>query len=289
MFDAASLIRALPVSALEPNVLTRLTGWADTAECQAWQNTIALLEPPCGQREPYLDPVQAIEVLRLRAAPRMDAAELIASLRASLAPDRWVHFLDHLCPNTPSCIPIIDFIAALRQARHVEAGVIHFLENAAAKSASTPMFEGPDNRGSPWSLQTLPDPPPPKAMMEFLPGPAGGPWYFDIEWDWERGDWRQGFNPFAQWREVIRPTTEMLHNALGEPVYRFADSSCEYDDDDVHRFLVLHWCCTYRPQSRYVQYLVRTSGARNVEELKAALLDPAAYVHVFEMNGRFAG
>lgn len=151
------------------------------------------------------------------------------------------------------------------------------------------MFQGLDNRDDPWSLETLPDPPPPKAMFEFLPAPAGGPWYFDIEWDRENERWQQGFDPFEKWREAIKPVAAELEKALGEPVCRFADPDCDYDDDDVHRFLVLHWCCTYRPESTYVQYLVRISGARDVEQLKAALIDPASYIHPFEMNDSFDG
>jgi len=289
MVNSNSLIRALPVSTLEPNIVARLSGWSDADAKYALQSTINLLEPPCGQREAYLDPVEAIEVLRKHLVPQMNSGEVLGGLRRSVAPDRWVHYLDHLSPDTSGCIRVSDFVAALRGARHLAAETIDFLEFAAAKAATTPMFEGPDNRGSPWSLESLPDIPPPKAMMEFLPGAAGGPWYFDIEWDWERDDWRQGFNPFAQWRYAIRPEAEKLQSALGMPVYRFADPSSEDDDDDVHRFLVLHWCCTYRPWSIYVQYLLRASGARNVEELKTALVDPAAYAHDFEMNNTFLG
>lgn len=289
MVKSNSLLRALPVSALEPDVVARLSVWNREDGERAPQSSIALLEPPCGQREAYLDPVEAIEVLRKSLALQVDAAEALADLRRHISPSRWVQYLDRLSPEAPGCIRVGDFVEVLRDARHLATSTIHFLETAAADAASKPMFEGPDNPGNPWSLESLPDQTPPKAMMEFLPGAAGGPWYFDIEWDWERGDWRQGFNPFAQWRDAIKPRAESLENAIGSPVYRFAGPGSDCEDDHVHRFLVLHWCCTYRPQSSYVQYLVRTSGARHVDELKGALLDPEFYGHDFEINDTFCG
>ena len=289
MFNSAALLRALPVSALEPNIVARLSGWGSDNDERLLKSTITLLEPPCGQAEPYLDPVSAIETLREHTITQVCTADALEELRATISADRWVYYLDHLSPASPGCIRASDFVASPWSARYLTNQMTSFLRSAASQAAKTPMFEGPDNTGSLWSLETLPDLPPRKAMMEFLPGAAGGPWYFDLEWDWKQDVWRQGFNPFARWRDAIRPKAEILENALGMPVYRFADPSCEYDDDDVHRFLVLHWCCTYRPQSIYVQYLLRTSGARNVEELKTALINPATYAHDFEMNNTFFG
>jgi hypothetical protein len=52
---------------------------------------------------------------------------------------------------------------------------------------------------------------------------------------------------------------------------------------------VLHWCCTYRPASPYVQYLLHASGSRDLEELKAALINPASYSHPFRMGDTFDG
>ncbi|WP_146144827.1 hypothetical protein [Phreatobacter cathodiphilus] len=289
MVNSEALLRALPVSALEPNVVARLSGWGSENDECAPKGAITLLEPPCGQREPYLDPVEAIEVLRKHVIPQLNIGEALGELRAIVSADRCVYYLDHFSPASPGCIRMSDFVASPWSARYLTSDTVGFLLAAAAEATKTPMFEGPDNAGSPWSLETLPDPPPRKAMMEFLPGAAGGPWYFDLEWDWWKDDWRQGFNPFAQWRDAIRPEAEKLQNALGMPVYRFSDPGSEGGDDDVHRFLVLHWCCTYRPRSTYVQYLRRSSGARSVEELKTALIDPATYAHDFEMNNTFFG
>jgi hypothetical protein len=38
-----------------------------------------------------------------------------------------------------------------------------------------------------------------------------------------------------------------------------------------------------------VRYLLRVSGAKDIEELKAALIDPASYTQPFKMNDAFVG
>ena len=118
------------------------------------------------------------------------------------------------------------------------------------------------------------------AMIEFVPGPP---------WDDSAVDWESQDNPFLRWREKIRPVALKLEESLGEPVYYFKELGDELDDDDVHRFLVLHWCCTHKPESPFVRFLLKISGARDVEELKAALIDPANYTHPFRMNRSFIG
>jgi len=186
-----------------------------------------------------------------------------------VANDRWVHFLDHFEPESPECLPgaRLRVLAARRVPRvnspaaewtlggpgrealanqklFVPSDILDFFEQAAQVAACTPMFRGPDNWNEPWSLEDLPDLPPPRAMIEFVPG---APWA-DID---ARDGWRAGDNPFIRWREAIRPMALELEEALGEPVYHFADLDCDTDDDDVHRFLVLHWCCTHKPGSTF--------------------------------------
>ena len=120
-------------------------------------------------------------------------------------------------------------------------------------------------------------------MIEFVPGP-----YWDEEEYDEEGDdfscWLDKRHPFFRWRESMQPIAARLEDALGEEAYYFADLHSEFDRDSVHRFLMLHWCCSYRPQSSFVRYLLAISGAAHVDELKAALTDPASYTHPFEMN-----
>lgn len=312
MVDIAALMRVLPVSGLEPEWVASIGGIVDVPKEQAWQEHITLLEPPAGQHVPYIDPVTALERLLRRQEDALGdaqvrAREAVARMRDEVADDRWVNFFDDLKPETPDCLPVPDFVAWLRDERRrvnqlaakmkldaqgfkelarkevlVPSDLIDFFEQAAEVAASTPMFRGPDNWNEAWSLENLPALPPPKAMIEFVPG---APWA-DVD-DW--GDWKATDNPFMRWREAIHPVALELEKALGEPVYHFADLNSDTDDDDVHRFLVLHWCCTHKPESAFVRYLLKISGARDVEELKAALIDPASYTQPFQMNGSFIG
>ena len=310
--DIQALMRALPVSGLEPGWVASIGGLIDVAEDQKWRETIHLLEPPAGQRVPYIDPGKAIEKLFRRQGvtsehSQVKARETFRQMKNEGASDRWVNFFDSYQPESPECLPISDFVEWIRKERHrviqhstmapiggqefnmgidqhllVPTEIIDFFEQAAQVATSTPMFRGPDNWDETLSLEDLPTLPSPKAMIEFVPG---APWMSLDEWD----DWRVSFSPYVQWREAIRPVASELEKVVGEPVFHFADLEDELDDDDVHRFLVLHWCCTWKPESAYVRYLVKASGASSVEELKAALIDPANYSQPFKMYSSFFG
>ncbi|MFT4269206.1 MAG: hypothetical protein QM586_18640 [Xenophilus sp.] len=310
MVDIAALMKVLPVSKLEPDWVASLGGFIDVPKDRWWEERIGLLEPPAGQRVPYIEPVDALEKLLRRqgVAPedaKARALEAVARMKDDVAEDHWVNFFNDLEPESSDCLPASDFVAWLRDERRrinrlasdlkldgqgfkelaseemlVPSDILDFFEQAAEVTARTPMFRGPDNWDAPWSLETLPALPPPKAMIEFVPGPP---------WDDFESDWKSQDNPFLRWREAMRPVAHELEKALGEPVYHFADLDCDTDDDDVHRFLVLHWCCTHRPESAFVRYLLKISGASDVEELKAALIDPASYTQPFQMNGSFVG
>lgn len=80
------------------------------------------------------------------------------------------------------------------------------------------------------------------------------------------------------------PIAERLKEDLGEPVYYFKNWDDDLNDDYAHRFLVLHFCCVLCPESRYVRYLTEISGATDVHELKAALLNPASYTAPYQMK-----
>jgi hypothetical protein len=300
MVDVAALIKGLPVSVLEPNDLAYIKGIVRTHEKPAWQDNITLLEPPAGQRVPYIDPLRTLEKL-LRGQggshehARTQACEMTGRMRKDVADSRWVNFLDSQEPESPECLPVTDFLLWLRekqdQQQHLErmrkpdvedlfeltteeaaipSDVLEFIEQAAHVSTVVPMFSGDDNWDEPWALENLPPLPSFGTMIEFMPG---APWADIGSWD----DWRIGDNPFLHWRESMRPVALELEKVLGEPVYSFADLDCDTDDDFVHRFLILHWCCTYKPESAFVLYLLKISGADTIDALMEALIDPASY------------
>ena len=312
--DIQALMKALPVSGLGPQCLASIGGLIDIPKDQRWREFINLLEPPAGQRVPYIEPAKAIEKLLCRQGVSPDDAqarsrETVVRMRGDVADEHWVNFYDYLEPESPECLPVSVFVAWVRQEhdRSVQLSapvpnsaqesnerasehllvpfeILAFFERSAEVATSSPTFRGPDNWHEPWSLENLPALPPPKAMIEFMPG---APWADQDNWD----DWNAPSNPFILWREAMRPVAQTLENVLGEPVFKFADldADSDIDDDDVHRFLLLHWCCTWKPESAYVRFLVKVSGASNVEELKAALIDPANYTQPYKMNGSYIG
>lgn len=298
MVDISALMHALPVSAVRPGHVAWLSGIVDVPQEREWEVGLYLLEPPTGQCRPYLDPERALSLLLRHHGMAADVAQARAQsacsrMRTTIDDNRWVTFFDYLVPDSPECVPVADFTTWLRAENDrshgseatggaVSPALLNFLDQSAEVASRTPMFSDPDNRSDPWSLETLPALPPPNAMFEYLPGP---PWNDRMEEEWTTSD----DHPYLAWREAMRPIAQQLEAMLGAPVFYFGDLSFIGDDDGLHRFLMLHWCCSYKPASTFVRFLMRVSGARDVEELKAALIDPAHYSHAFRLPSFYGG
>lgn len=278
MADIFTLMRALPISALEPKRLASIGGLVDRADAWDLYQGLWLIEPPAGERIPFINPVDALITLLPSQGVDTDEAKRRAraaavELKDAVSERQLVNFFNDAGLDEPECLPFPTFLAWLRERALVPSDLIDFMEDVAADVTTKPLFYEPDEPDLKWSLQNAPAFPPPKAMFEFVPcAPATG-----SDLDEVRGS-------FLVWREAMRPIARSLEETLGEPVYYFCDLDDENDDDAVHRFLVLHWCCTYKPNSAYVRYLMRSSGARDIEELKDALIDPASYTLPFQMN-----
>lgn len=281
-----ALLRAQPVSGLSPQLMGIIDGFANGIA--GWlpyePSSLWLLEPPAGRREVYVDPVGALSVIFRHFGQRADAARQQAlgdcdRFYASLAVTDTVRFYDHMEPDSPLCAPAPALMRFLRQDKRISAELVAFIEDAIDSVQSSVRFTALDERGTPLTLASLPALPPPTAMIEFVP--AAG-------WEYQ-GDLEANTRRFNGWRNRMRAIASRLEQALGEAVYHFADSGIDTDDDSVHRFLLLHWLCSFLPESAYVRFLVDASGAIDVEELKSALIDPASYRHPFKMHDAFFG
>ena len=302
--DVQALTRALPISGLEPQAIAHITGLVGMPEGSPFPHRIPLLEPPAGQHQPYIEPIYALEAfLRRQGLPEIAAKEqaLTAALkmRAEVADVHWVCFLNSAQPSPPEQLPLPELITWLRNQSsrshgtgtagigsapiHIAPEILDFLEQVTQKLPRMPQFTDPDHWNITWPLIALPEQPPPKAMMEFLHRPL---WADDDDAHWvhDPDAYYPMYLPFQRWREAMRPVAQALEAALGEPVYRFANLASDIDDDDVHRFLVLHWCCTQKPDSGFVRYLLKASGAHSVEALKAALINLANYTQAYKMH-----
>ncbi|WP_029891642.1 hypothetical protein [Polycyclovorans algicola] len=313
MINIERLMDALPVSGLSPARIACLSGIVEGPNENQWRHTINLIEPPAGMRgTPFVNPRKALEVLLLgQGLAEQDATwsaqEAVGRMRSDLGEDLWIVPFDFFDPDPDECIPVQKFVSWLRNEHLADGESVHsaksslkavcgsttgpvlvprdlldFIEKAAEVTRHAAIFRGPDSPESGWSLETLPPVAPPQAMIEFVPGP---PWPEEGDFD----NWNDVRRPIWRWRESIRAPALALERALGEAVYYFADPRCDHDDDAAHRFLLLHWCCSTKPESAYVRYLLKISGGRDVEELKAALIEPTAYRHPYKMNCAFYG
>ena len=211
MVNLNALQRVLPVSGLESQWVAIIDGFSDKPRKDWWQESIGYLEPPAGQQVPYIDAQRAMALLFKHQGMSADNATAKAGdawleLRGRLDSTQCAVFYDYLEVNADECIPVPALIQFLREKKLVPDDVGDFLDRSVATVVEVPIFQGPDNWDAPWSIATLPDEPPAKAMIEFVPSPPG-----DVD--------DQIIPKFEAWREFIRPIATVLETALGEPVY----------------------------------------------------------------------
>jgi len=285
--DINALMKALPVYGLAPQTLAYVEGFPKPSQYSFPDSIMDFLEPPAGQHEPFVLPIDLMERLFILQGEEPGLAHEKAVLKyAELRPgltcyERPVLF-DSFDSETEEYVPVYILLKFLREKSLAQERVLQFLENAVEATKEIPVFDGPEIHKHRVKLLDLPDIPSPKAMIEFVRSP---PWLDCID----DGGMDSDTNLFLSWRDAMRPIASSLERRLGEPVYYFQEWGDELDNDDLHRFLVLHWCCSYKPESAYVRYLLEASGAHDVEELKAALIDPQNYIHPFKMNDAFMG
>lgn len=85
-----ALMQGLPVSGLAPQRLASITGLTEVSRDRRWQDGIWLLEPPAGQRDPYIEPVKALEILLRRQGAALNdaqarARQVVARMRRDVA------------------------------------------------------------------------------------------------------------------------------------------------------------------------------------------------------------
>ncbi len=279
-------MRALPVSSLQPQTIA-LIETANDNKGRFEHHFIELLEPPAFDNVPYIRPSDALQALDAHHQLSEEkqpcrSKTLKIELERAFPESKWVQFFNPSNPDAAGAITAASFIEWLKTRALVDPEILTLLSLANEEATEAKMFSGPDYYDEPWSLKTQPKLSPPKAMIQYLPGP---PWS-DHEFN---TDHSRAEKAFLAWREQMRPVANKLEQQLGQSVYYFADYDDELDDDDAHRFLVLHWCCSWHPEAAFTQNLTKASKASNIEELKLALIDTASFNHPFEMNKSLIG
>jgi hypothetical protein len=112
MVDMYALMSALPISDLEPDLVASIGGLLDAPKDQSRQYDIFLLEQPAGQRVPYIDPMQAWDVILRGRGLAEDAAKaktiaFLVRMKANLKESLWVRFST---PSTQSPLNVFPFL-----------------------------------------------------------------------------------------------------------------------------------------------------------------------------------
>ena len=292
MIDIENIHLHLPRSHLEPEALVSISGLNVEPNPPRWRpDWIHMLEPPCNARVPYVDPKAATALLLEHYGASWEdaesqAAEIASQLVQTLSPPEWIQPYDAYDPDAPILTMVYPWITWLEQHNLVPQGATDFLSKAADVATVARIFHGQGSRREPWSLQTIPGLTTPKSMIEFAPGP---PWWVLSEDANQEEFIPRAWGPYLTWREEMKPVADSLNKELGKPVAYFGDLTSDIDDDDLHRNFVLHWCCTICPESAFVQFLLKLSGAVDVESLKTALVRPEAFSIPFELYSSFFG
>ena len=282
MVDINSLMRALPVYGLEPQTLAYISGFPrPRIKGETYVSAdICFMEPPAGRHELYVEPMDFMQRIFIYQGMNANdalnlATEQYNKLRLNLSIFERPVFYEFFSCDGSEHVSTVALLKHMRENKLASDHLIDFFEKASEVTQSVPLFDDSDGRHFCHRLVDLPSSPSPKAMIEFAPVP----WTNDYDDD----------PMFWAWRETMRPITAFLEKELGKSVYSFDDPDDEHNDESVHRFFVLHWCCSYIPNSSLVRYLMEASGTTDVDELKAALIEPANYVHPFEMCNAYFG
>ncbi len=283
-----AMVRCLPVSDLEAATLGVVSGWHVADANAPTRPAIRWMEPPAGVHVPYVDPVQATAVLlqhqgQASGLAHASALAHFAALRPQLVVVDRVRYLDDFEPDSPEHIPGDRWLDHLRAQACVPQHVLDFLSQTLRACTEIAAFDHPDAPGQRLSLQALPERPPANSLIQFQPG---YPWGAE---DGVRAGIARGcpLSGWMAWRNLALTHALAIEARWGASPLYLADPDDALDDDLIHRFLVLHWCCTCKPESAYVQFLLEASGASSVDVLKAALLAPENYSQPYAVRGVF--
>ncbi|PVE42932.1 hypothetical protein [Limnohabitans planktonicus] len=287
VIDLFPLMRCLPMCDLEASILGFVSGWHEpNATTKYTQPNICWMEPPAGVRRPHVDPVKATTILLRHQGKERDKALALAqahyaALRPALQVIERIRYLDEFEPDSPEHIPGDRWLDHLQAQDCVSDDVIRFLRKTLDACTELTAYEHPDFPGRRLSLSELPEQPPATSLIQFQPGCPWGADYCDLE---EITEGAATAN-WLKWRADQQPIAAAIEARWGQAPMYLADMDDPLDDDLFHRFLVLHWCCTCKPDALYVQFLLEASGAPSLIGLKAALLDPENYAHPFTLDG----
>ena len=280
-----NLMKCLPISGIEPQWAGFIDGLGD--------DSITLFEPPAGQQEPFCDGQKLIATILKRggideSSANAKAKEIIANHRAELTIfERPILYNDSIydLAKIPEHYPLSRVIDWLSHEKSVAPEIITFLQYVLEVTRQKRMFLWGAFGVKPLRLTELPDAPPPTDMIEFFVGMPD-----DLVWEHSPDGNTASYENLDEWKAQFKPVVEKIEKELGQKVYYFKDPTCDYDDDNCHRFCALHCWCSLLPDSSFVRYLLEVTELDDVEALKELLITPENYrFFPFEMFDAFFG
>lgn len=272
------LIPLLPYLSLEPATIGILL--------EGFKSSIYFDEPPNGLDAPYICPIPATQsVLETIGMTRIQAErtakEWYLALKPKLSSPTRVLVMDIFYDDEIQSERIDAWVwfEMLQTHNRIPQDLLDFIRDAIRTCQSKGIYF--DSAHPEWRLWNNSQRPVEAPTCDWIQMCPGEPW-IDDSGEFERH--------YHAWRTRILPIAQAITATTGEQVLYLRDLNNELDDDFLHRFLVLHWCCEVYPQSPYIQFLVEQTGAHTVEEFKSALIDPATYVKFpYQFKCRFRG
>lgn len=164
MINISALLKSQPISGLESQTLAIIKGFAPKAAAEWLDPRICFLEPPAGQHVPFINPVEAMEVLfRHQGAEQSEATNKAVSEYAELRLRLDIHQRVIFDAELPECIPITLLLAYLQEKQLVRTDIIDYLTRAVDAVSCAPIFKVPIitiSLGRLPNFQTYPQPSP---------------------------------------------------------------------------------------------------------------------------------
>ena len=239
-------------------------------------HSIYLYVPPAQFHEPFVAGLDALTILLMRellsdSAIRIKAARLFTELTSSLPPEERpvnCETFDTFLPFVV-LVPWTRFLEFCHNRAIVDVDWFHRLSRIGQNCTKIRLFKGWQWDGQILRLHDFPPLPTTKSWIEFYPSAA----HQDLV--------------YWAWRKEIIPILAYLQTVTGRECGHLFDPDDDVDDDNLHRYILLHLLCQRWPQSIYVDWLCELTGASNVAELQAALIAPALYCQQWDAYDPF--
>lgn len=279
VFSIEKLNKVLPIIDLGTDEPATIYGFSPREYSWGGAYSFYLKVPPAGWREMFIEPVEALTQMLEYKGLECDQAENYAKFCCSgfesfLPATTCVRFYEWYGQETFPHIPVSVFTQWLRENHLMDESICDYLDKCNQLATTSVAYRGYDERTEKRTIANFPDFPPPEALyVHARLHPLEGHLHIDY---------------YLNWREEIRDAVKKIEKFSEASVYLFGDPEDPINADGIHRYLFLHMLCSLIPDHPYVKFILRASGAVDLEDLKKQLINPEIYQHPLSPNDGFA-